>query len=459
MRKPSQKTIGSILVGFLAAILLLGGTVYIWANPGCRNSASTSAVTASTTQTSAKAPAETTRIHHVKVMPVTRDSACMAVTYPGSVKAPQTAALAFRVGGPLIEVRVKPGDTVRKGDVLMRIDPRDYDRQVTATEAALAAAEAQFDAMKKGARLEDIRALEANLDAGKAKREYVKKQHERLGRLVDHKAVSRSQFDNIDAELDAADASVRALEQELIKAKAGSRLEDIRAQEARISGLKTQLQIAKDKLEDTQLLAPFDGIITRQSAENFENIGPGREVLAMHNISQLEIEVDLPEKELMFRPLDKPFEVNLRFENARNRAFRAKFKEVNTEANRATRTYAVTFLMDAPTDVNILPGMTAEVDIRSCDSRTQGKTALFVPAAAVLADKTGATYVWTVGKKSDHVAERRDIKTGTLTEDGRREVLSGLEEGEQVVVSGGGFLHDGMKLCVLTNNTTNTNTK
>ena len=390
-------------------------------------------------------------MHHVRTVSVRRAAACVSVTYPGRVKAPQTAALAFRVGGPLIEVRVKPGDAVHKGDVLMRIDPRDYDRQVKATQAALTAAEAQFDAMKKGARLEDIRALEANLDAGKAKREYVKKQHERLGRLVDHKAVSRSQFDNVESELDAADASVRALEQELIKAKAGSRLEDIRAQEARISGLKTQLQVAEDKLEDTRLTPPFDGVITRQSAENFENIKAGTEVLAMHNISQLEIEVDLPEKELMFRSLDKPFEVDLRFENAQNRAFRAKFKEVNTEANRATRTYAVTFLMDAPQDVNILPGMTAEVDIRSADGGAQGRTALSVPAAAVLADKTGTTYVWTVGGKGDKSAERRNVTIGTLTEDGRYEVLSGLEEGEQVVVSGGGFIHDGMKLCVLTN--------
>ena len=449
MQKSGHKTIAACAAGGLAAILILGGAVYLWANPQGNSPGADPGASANNPPQPAS-PA-TTRMHRVKVVPVSRETKCLAVTYPGRVKAPQTASLAFRVGGPLIEVCVKPGDAVHKGDVLMRIDPRDYERQVEATQAALEAAEAQLAAMKKGARQEDVRALEASLDAAKAKREYVRKQHERLGRLVDHNAVSKSQFDNVISELDAANASVRAAEQNLLKARAGAREEDIRAQEAAISGLKTQLQVANDKLEDTRLLAPFDGVITRQSAENFENVKSGTEVLAMHNISQLEIEIDLPEKELMFRPFDKPFEVNLRFENAQDQTFHAKFKEVNTEANPATRTYAVTFIMDAPKDVNILPGMTAEVDIRSCDSRAKGKTALFVPAAAVLADKTGKTYVWTVAQKGNDLAERRDVKTGTLTEDGRYEIVSGLQEGEQVVVSGGGFIHSGMKLCVLAN--------
>ena len=256
-------------------------------------------------------------------------------TYPGTLKPSMTAKMAFRVSGPLIEVNIKPGDAVRKGEVLMRIDPRDYENQIAATAAALEAAEAELSAMEIGAREEDIRALEAGLEAAKAQHKYAKQQHERFSKLIKTNVVTEAQFDAVISELDVAASTVRSAEAQLAKAKAGARKEDVLAKKAAIDGLRTQLKIAKDKLEDTYLRAPFDGIITRQRVENFEQVSPQQVVLGMQNISMLEIQVNLPEKEILYRNTNIPFTAGVHFEAVPQRTFQAAYKEINSDADAA----------------------------------------------------------------------------------------------------------------------------
>ena len=389
-------------------------------------------------------------VKQVKTMYIDgRSKQACKTTYPGTLKPSMTAKLAFRVGGPLVDVKIKPGDMVRKGDVLMRIDPRDYESQVAATTAALQAAEAELSAMEKGAREEDIKALEAGLEAAEAQLTYAKQQHKRYSQLIEKNVVTQAQFDAVVSELEVAASNVRAVTAELAKAKAGARAEDILAKKASIQGLKTQLKIANDRLQDTYLIAPFDGVITRQKAENFEQVDANQDVLWMQNVAVLEIEVNLPEKEIIHRRFDNPMAVDVHFEAAPGRTFKAEYKEVNTEADAATRTYAVTFQMPAPTDLNILPGMTAEVSIDSCTLRAnQGKSGIYVPATSVFSDSSGKTYVWVVGK-TDSKAQRRAINTGRLTEQNYYEVLGGLQGNDQVVTAGVNFISPGMTLRVV----------
>jgi len=242
---------------------------------------------------------------------------------------------------------------------------------------------------------------------------------------------------------------VRSVEAQLAKARAGARAEDILAKKAAIQGLNTQLKIAKDKLADTCLLAHFDGIITCQNVENFEQVSPGQVVLGMQNVSKLEVEVNLPAKEILYRSFATPFTADVHFEAAPGRTFQAAYKEINTDANTATRTYAVTFKMPAPSDLHILPGMTGEVSIDSFASQAKsGKSGIYVPATAVFSDNTGRTYVWVVGKK-DHAAQRRTVNTGRLTEKNYYEVLNGLQGNDQVVTAGVNFINAGMILRVV----------
>ncbi len=373
-------------------------------------------------------------------------------TFPGATKASQASDLAFRVGGPLIEVKVKPGDHVSRGDVLMRIDPRDFETAAKAAEATLVSAQAKLKAMKEGAREEDIRVLEAKLAAGKARRDYVEKNHVRYGELVKKNAIARQQMDSIEAELEAAVEDVRALEKELEKAQRGARLEDIQAMEADIRGMEAQLQAARDALEDTRLLAPFDGTVTQQLVENHEQVAAGQVVVGMHNVSTIEIEVDLPEKELVHRRPGDGFAASVRFAAVGNRLFEATLHEMNTKADQATKTYKVTFAMPAPNDVTILPGMVAEVQLESRANEDSGGPKAMVPAAAVMGNQHGNRFVWVVA--DDSTVQHRNVELGWLSSNNRYIVQSGIHQGERVVISGAAFLHNGEQVLAEDTDTT-----
>jgi membrane fusion protein, multidrug efflux system len=380
---------------------------------------------------------------------VVRSGCVSCVTfYPGMTRAVETAKLAFRVGGPVSQVLAKPGDMVRKGDVLMRIDPRDFQSQVNATAAALDAAKAKLAAMKKGARDGDVRALEANLSAAEAKSNFCKKQYARFATLIKQNAVSRSQYDATASESEAAQSAVDALKEQLAIAKKGSRIEDIQGMEAQIRGLSTQLKVAKDALDDTNLRAPFEGIVTKQLVEAHESVEDGNPVLAMHNIQRMEIAVHLPDKELVNRDLDAQFNATVCFHALGDKEFTAAFKEVDTEANLKTRTYEVTFVLDVPDGVNLLPGMSAEVALDSAQRSGEGETPM-VPSTAVFSDSTGKEYVWVVDPSSS-TAIKREIKKGRLSRDDCYEVIDGLAAGDRVVTAGASFLVSGMKLRSIT---------
>lgn len=376
----------------------------------------------------------------------TRDASETAV-YPGTVRAARLANLAFRVGGPLNEVNIGPGDVVHRGAVLMRIDPRDFKNTVTATQSELDAATARLQAMKRGAREEDLELLKAKLEAAEARRHFLESVYDRNKRLIESNGISRQEYDSSESELVATRANIRALKQELRKAERGARAEDIEAMEAEIRGLTSSLETARDSLEDTTLRAPFDGIVTTQLTENFEQVKPGQRVLVMHDISSLEIDVDLPAKEVLYRSFDDSFVATVQFLSVEQREFQAQFKEVSTDADSSTRTYKVTFVMQAPPEVNVLPGMIANVGVESRAGQNGREKKTLVPAAAVQSNQSGTPFVWVVSH--DGSVERRDVTLGNLSAGNCYEVVRGVVDREPVVTAGSAFLYDGVQVIVV----------
>lgn len=233
-------------------------------------------------------------------------------SYPGFILASRQAKLAFRVKGPLISVNVQPGDIVEEGQILMQIDPRDFEDNIRVLEAQLAGAGAQQDG---------------------AERDFTRAQT-----LFEQHVSATADFDRAKSRFDSAFAGVQSV--------------------------RAQLQIARHQLKDTSLRAPYAGVITTQSAENFEMVKSGEEVLGIQDISNLEVEIKVPENEIAHHPLKQGEEVSVELSAIAGRLFTAQLKEWNTAADPVTRTYALRFSFPAPVDVHVLPGMTAEVFIQ-----------------------------------------------------------------------------------------------
>lgn len=357
--------------------------------------------------------------------------------FPAVLSAVQSSTLSFVVGGQLIEIRTKTGDFVKKGDVLMRIDPRDFEHAVNSAQARLEAASAQLLLMKAGARLEDLEILKAKLRSARAQQAFAKREYERAQTLLKKKAITTSELEQMETNLLTAEAAIQAQEQELLKARAGERQEEIAIKEAEIASLKVNLAVAQAALDDTNLRAPFDGIVAVQNVNNYEIVHPGTPVVTIMDISRLNVTIWLPESNIL-QNHQRKIAGTVTFPMLPQREFPAKLKEGEAIANAQTRAWKVVFEMENPPDVEILPGMTAMLTIHpENENEIPDLNRVLIPVSALCADSRGQ-FVWVVGPKNQPI--RRRVKPGILKNSQEIEILEGLEDGERIVTGGAQFL-------------------
>jgi len=303
-------------------------------------------------------------------------------TYPGKVQGAESVNISFRVSGPLLKLPAKEGDQVKAGDLLAKMDSRDYD-------IALAQAKAEFN---------------------KADADY-----QRYQKLYEKDAVALADLDLYRSNRDVA---------------------------------KAKLENAQSAVKDTILKAPFDGRIGRIYVDNFQDVAAKQDILSIYDSANIEILIDLPENVVAsYKKGSKP-SMTAKFEVAPNNNYKLDFKEFSTQADPTTQTYQATLMMPTPKDINILPGMTASVLLKS-DIKNLGKgAAIAIPSIAVFPGDNGEAFVWVVDQ-NQLIVNKRQIQVGSLTGTASIEVIKGLNSGERVVIAGIKQLKEGKKVSFL----------
>jgi len=316
-------------------------------------------------------------------------SGANARTYPGRVQAAQRVPLSFRVGGPIVEIRVSKGQRVAAGEVLARIDTRDYEVQVKNLEAQLAATRAQ-----------QVQAAEG---------------YQRVRGLYEHDNASKADFDNARAALDVSQAQVEATEQ--------------------------ALKAARLSLADTELRAPTAGTVADRMVEAHQTVAAGQPIVRFQGAGAMEVLIHVPEREIGDLTSKVPAGITVRFDAlSSGEPINARVKEFATETDRQTQTFPVTLELEGQPSADLMPGMTASVQWLTGNGANDQQTNV-VPLGSVVTDDTGRTFVWRVDPESMEI-ERVDVTTGALTESGL-EILSGLEGSDQILAAGVHFVSEG----------------
>jgi RND family efflux transporter MFP subunit len=315
---------------------------------------------------------------------------------PGRARAGQEVNLSFRVAGPLITRPVNVSDKVKEGDVVARIDPRDF--QV------------------------EVRNAEGQLDEAKATLERAQRDYDRLQRIFkqDPGATSQRAIDEAREERDRARASIKSLE--------------------------ARLTAAKDQLEYTYLKAPFDGTIVATYVENFQDVRANQPIVRLLDTQRIKFDVDVPENFISYVP--STTNIRVTFDVFPDKEVPAALFEIGSEASRTTRTYRVTLIMDQPKDFKILAGMAGKVrgDAQVHEENESGD--IVIPVTAVFSPDRGETsYVWVIDETTKTV-NRRQIQARRLIDAGIF-VEDGLNPGELIVTAGVHFLEEGQEVRVL----------
>lgn len=368
-----------------------------------------------------------------------------AITLPGRARASQKATLFFRVSGPLVRIHANPGDRVKQGDLLLELDDRDYQRQVKVMESKLASAQANLLKMKTGARPEDVRIIESSLTAARADLSLATKELERYDILYKNQAVAEQAYDRAKTSVLSLTARVASLEQQLVRDKSGARKEDITAAMAGIDEIRVRLDIARDQLSDTRLLAPFDGVVTRKIPQAYEMVAQGQPVMTLDDISRLDIPVAVPENQVgLFMDRNPAIRYAAVFLTRKNCEYTARLSEFSRRADPATGTYEFVFtITPGPEDV-IFPGMTAEIKLLTgaASSLSQG---LAIPLQSLLGVAGNSAHVFIVDPVT-RTALRQPITFEALARSTEVMVTTGLSKTDLVVTQGSAFIRQGEAL-------------
>lgn len=222
------------------------------------------------------------------------------------------------------------------------------------------------------------------------------------------------------------------------QAIAKSRVEDAATQ---VDLLQVRLRQARERLRDSSIYAPFDAYVSRRYLDRFVNVQPGQPVLRLHNLNRLLVVMSVPENLVATVDADEILRSWVVFSFAPGREFEITYHENRGEADSVAQTYEVSFSMDNPENLNILPGMTAEARVAV---RSQLAEAILVPASALVPTAEGALSVWVYDPESGAVDRRRVTVDAPLQ--AGVPVLDGLQAGEQLVISGAGQLQEGMRV-------------
>ena len=188
------------------------------------------------------------------------------------------------IPGPVLSVFVDEGSAVSAGDTLLRIDPTDWILQLRQAEAALAAAEAQYTMVLKGARSEDLRQAEASY-------ENARRDVGRMRELRESNSVTQKQLE--DAEL-----RLTLTKQTYEKVQSGARSEERAAARAHRDQVAAQVAILTKKINDCVVTAPMNGTILNRFLEPGEYATPGGALLRMADLSSMEVMIYVPEADL-----------------------------------------------------------------------------------------------------------------------------------------------------------------
>jgi multidrug efflux system membrane fusion protein len=383
-------------------------------------------------------------VRPVKLITVGSGQESLNRSLPGRVRASQRVDLAFQIEGTLIELPGQEGQSVRKGDLLARLDPRDYQVALRDAEARLEQAMAKLKAMRV-ARPEDIQRLTAVVEKAQALLRLATVEYERLERVkrADPGAVAQSHIDRALERQAMAKADLAAAEQELSIAKAGARAEEIEAKEAEIRSLEAEVDAAKLRLSYTELRAPFSGTVSSRFFDNFQEVRAKQTVFSLDDLSVVEVLVEVPES--LMAPVRSPgtYVVSAEFAPTPGKRYPLTLREYSVRGDPRTLTYQVTYQMDQPKDkINILPGMTANV---VAEPRKDAVLPIVIPAVAVFSQQGGSPHVWVV-KAEVMTVHLRKVKTGDLVGADGIEIVEGLQKGETVAVSAVSQLREGMKV-------------
>jgi len=212
----------------------------------------------------------------------------------GNIRAEQRVTINAEVEGQIKQVKVEEGDEVAAGNLLARIDSREYELEVEELEAELSAAKEEFKKAIEGLRPEEKEKLLARVRINESAFDLAIKEQDRFQKLVKDGVTAQSILDEVNDRVQQAKEKLRESRAAFEAAKQ-SRQEDIQQLRAEGEGIVKRLEMAQLNFSKTLIHAPFDGVIVHKKIEEGAFLKVGSPVFEMVSSSRLKAVLEIPQ--------------------------------------------------------------------------------------------------------------------------------------------------------------------
>jgi RND family efflux transporter MFP subunit len=362
----------------------------------------------------------------VRLVSVEASTAAESTTYSAIIAPNAQVDLAFRVSGYVVEIRevkgadgrtraIEPGAAVTKGLVLGRVRTTDY-------QAVVAKAQGSRNESTAG-----VTAAEAQLVEAQAAFTQAESDFGRIATLWQQESVTKPAYDGSKARLDAARAKVDAATAAVAAAK------------QRVTTATAQLDEARIALSDTELHAPFDGVLVERHVEIGTLVSPGVPAFTVADLHLVKARFSVPDSALdMFKAGQI---LPLSVDAYAAEPFQGHVLSVAPAADAKSRSFEITVAIDNQT-MKLRSGMIASI---RAARETAGRPLVRIPIDALVHDPTRDQYlVYIVEQKDGGVAAVKavSVRPGALVGN-QVSILEGLTAGQRIVASGANLLRPG----------------
>jgi multidrug efflux system membrane fusion protein len=373
-------------------------------------------------------PAATTApmVQGAKIETVAQQSVDESYEAVGTVRAKTTSVVSSKVMGNIVAMKVREGDTVRAGQVLVEIDSREARIQTQKSGAGLVETKGALDEVDR-----NIKAAESSQTAAVANRQLAASTFRRYQQLLERQSISPQEFEEARARHEVADA-----EAEL----AGRMLHSLEAKRrqvlARIDQAKADVAGSQVYSSFSRIAAPINGIVVSRQADVGYMAAPGAPLLTIESGTDYRLEAAVQESQI--NRIHLRDQVGVQIDALGPQEVPGIVVEIVPASDPGSRTYVVKISIPAPAGNQIIrSGLYGKA--RFVTGQTQ---AITIPQKAVV-ENGQLTSVYVVDQSG--IARMRLVRTGKTYGD-RVEVLSGLKEGEQIVVDGVAAVNDGSRV-------------
>jgi multidrug efflux pump subunit AcrA (membrane-fusion protein) len=356
----------------------------------------------------------------VEVQTVTSKEKTLGDTYKSTLAAYQQGIITSKTSAKVVSVSIENGQYVNAGDTIATLDDQDIQNNIRSAQSQIQIYEKQVEAAQQQLNSAQVSMQTLKINVDDAQRNY-----DRQKALFDGKAISQTDFESYEKTLNTAKASYNSGEASIETAKAS-----IETSKASLEAQKVTLANYQDNLKNTIITAPISGVISDKSLDIGQMASQGSTFAKINDISSIYATIQVPQEKINSVKMGQEATVTI---DGSDRTYSGTVQNIDLSADTTSRVFNVKVKIDN-SDKSLLPGIFAKVELAS----TETTKIITVPINTLVGNEGS----YSVFINNNGTAKKQQVTIGE-TDENNVEIVSGLQDGDEVICTNISTLQDG----------------